>query len=106
MKQVRVGMVVVVLLLCLSFFSQAQQTVATNNDVVVPPLVNFSGVLTDINGKPLTGVVGVTFYLYKEEQGGAPLWMETQNVTPNKAGCYTVRLGSTSSQGLPADLFA
>jgi Chaperone of endosialidase len=106
MKQVPVGMVVVVLLLCLSFFSQAQQTVVTNADVVVPPLVNFSGVLTDVNGKPLTGVVGVTFYLYKEEQGGAPLWMETQNVTPNKAGRYTVMLGSTSSQGLPADLFA
>jgi hypothetical protein len=28
--------------------------------------VNFTGVLTDVN-KPLSGVVGVTFYLYKEE---------------------------------------
>jgi Chaperone of endosialidase len=106
MKQVHVRMVVVALLMCLSLFGQAQQTVATNNDMVVPPLVNFSGVLSDIDGEPLTGVVGVGFYLYKEEQGGTPLWAETQNVTANKAGRYTVMLGSTSSQGLPADLFA
>jgi hypothetical protein len=83
----------------------AQQSLATNTNVAVPPLVNFSGVLTDVNGKPLTGVVGVTFLLYKDSQVGAPLWMETQNVQPDKTGYYTVMLGSTSSQGLPADIF-
>jgi len=71
----------------------------------VPTLVNFGGMLTDLNGKPLTGVVGITFYLYKDEQGGSPLWIETQNVQPNKTGHYSVMLGSTASQGLPADLF-
>jgi len=69
-------------------------------------MVNFSGVLTDVNGKPLTGAVGVTFYLYKDAEGGAPLWMETQNVKADKAGHYTAALGSTSSQGLPANVFA
>ncbi len=98
--------VLIMMLLCVGLSSQAQQNVATNNDVVVPPLVQFSGVLTDVNGKPLTEITGMTFYLYKDQEGGAPLWMETQNVTPNKAGRYTVMLGSTSSQGLPADLFA
>jgi hypothetical protein len=87
-------------------FGQAQQTVSTNTNVAVPPLVNFSGVLTDVSGKPLTGVIGVTFCLYKEEQGGSPLWMETQNVTPDKTGHYSVMLGSTSSTGLPSDIFA
>jgi hypothetical protein len=58
----------------------AQQSIGTPNNAVVPPLVNFSGTLTDVNGKPLTGVVGVTFSLYKDQDGGAPLWMETQNV--------------------------
>src|SRR5271154_7177027 len=72
----------------------------------VPPLVNFSGVLTDINGKPLTAAVGVTFSLYKDQQGGAPLWLETQNVKPNSTGHYTVTLGSTTSQGIPANIFA
>jgi trimeric autotransporter adhesin len=84
----------------------AQQIISTNTNVVVPPLVNFSGVLTDLNGKPLTGVVGVTFLLYKDSQGGSPLWMETQNVEPDRAGHYTVMLGSTTSTGLPADIFA
>jgi hypothetical protein len=106
MKQVYVGIVVLLMTLCISPFSQAQQIAATNSDVVVPPLVNFTGVLTDVNGKALTEITGVTFYLYKDQEGGAPLWMETQNVTPNKAGHYTVMLGSTSSHGLPADLFA
>jgi len=85
----------------------AQQPAASANrsTVVVPPLVNFSGVLIDFNGKPLTHITGVTFFLYKEEQGGAPLWMETQNVVPDKNGHYTVMLGSTTSTGLPADIF-
>jgi hypothetical protein len=94
----------VLFLLC-SLFSQAQQIVATNTNIVVPPLVNFSGVLTGVNGKPLTGVVGVTFLLYQDQQGGAPLWMETQNVQLDSHGHYSVMLGSTSSTGLPADIF-
>jgi hypothetical protein len=73
---------------------------------IVPPLVNFSGVLTDLDGKPITGVVGVTFLLYKDSQGGPPLWLETQNVRPDKTGHYTAMLGSASSQGLPAGIFA
>jgi hypothetical protein len=51
-------------------------------------------------------MVGITFLLYKESQGGVPLWMETQNVQPDKNGHYSVMLGSTSSHGLPANIFA
>jgi N-acetylneuraminic acid mutarotase len=96
-------------LLCLlSLFStvplSAQQNTTTAN-AVVPQLVNFSGALSDVNGKPLSGVVGVTFSLYKDQQGGAPLWVETQNVQLIKSGHYSVMLGSTSSAGLPADIF-
>lgn len=80
-------------------------TIPTNSNAVVPPLVRFSGTLTDFNSKPVTGIVGVTFSLYKDEQGGAPLWIETQNVTADKNGHYTVMLGSTTSTGLPADIF-
>ena len=72
---------------------------------VVPTIVNFPGTLTDASGQPMTGVVGVTFLLYREQQGGAPLWMETQNVRPDRAGHYSVMLGSTTSQGLPANVF-
>ena len=72
----------------------------------VPPFIQFSGVATDVNDEPLTGMVGITFYLYPEQEGGSPLWMETQNVQPDKTGHYTVLLGSTTSQGLPASIFA
>jgi len=81
-----------------------QPAVATAN-VTVPPLVNFSGVLSDLNGKSLTGTVGVTFSLYKDSEGGAPLWVETQNVQADKTGHYSVMLGSTTTQGLPFELF-
>jgi len=82
----------------------AQQGAASG--AIVPPLVNFSGVLTDLNGEPPNDVVGVTFALYREQEGGAPLWLETQNVTTDKAGNYSVTLGSTTSTGLPAEIFA
>jgi len=105
MKQVRVGMVVVLMLLCCSLFGQAQQTGAASTNAVVPTLVSFSGVLSGTNGKPLTSITGVTFSLYTEPEGGAPLWLETQNVQPDKNGNYSVMLGSTTSQGLPSSLF-
>jgi hypothetical protein len=67
--------------------------------------VKFSGTLKDINGNPLTSITGVTFALYSQQTGGAPLWLETQNVQPDKSGRYTVTLGSTKPEGLETDLF-
>jgi hypothetical protein len=104
MKRAYVASAALILLLS-SWLSGAQQTLSTNTNIAVPPLVNFSGALTDINGKPITGIVGVTFLLYKDQRGGSPLWMETQNVQPDTRGHYTVMLGSTSSTGLPSDIF-
>lgn len=73
---------------------------------IVPTLVNFSGVLTGGDAKPLTTLTGVTFALYAEQQGGAPLWLETQNMQPDHTGHYSVILGSATSGGVPASLFA
>jgi hypothetical protein len=84
----------------------AEQPADATANADVPTIVNFSGTLADVNGKPLVGVTGVTFYLYKEQQGGAPLWMETQNVQPDKHGNYTAQLGATAAEGLPTSLFA
>lgn len=36
----------------------------------VPQLVNFSGTLSDLTGKPMTRVEGVTFYLYPSAYDG------------------------------------
>jgi hypothetical protein len=106
MFRITVCVCVFLLLACFVLPLAAQQPAAASANLAVPPMVNFGGVLTDANGKPLTGAVGVTFYLYQDSQGGAPLWMETQNVKVDKAGHYTAALGYTSSQGLPANVFA
>jgi hypothetical protein len=84
----------------------AQPNPRNQASLSVPTLVRFGGTLTDSNGKALTSLVGVTFFLYADAQGGSPLWMETQNVQPDSQGHYTVILGSTTSQGLPASMFA
>src|SRR5580700_9752364 len=93
------------LLICSAVSLCAQQAALPVPNAVVPPVVKFSGVLTDTNNTPLTGTVDVTFSLYQQSQGGAPLWVETQNVIANKTGRYTVILGSSTSQGLPSDVF-
>jgi len=108
LKNLGLGIALIAGLCSVSITGIAQQGTAAADisTSAVPRLVNYSGAVTDGNGKTLSGVVGVTFLLYREAQGGAPLWMETQNVQPNKSGHYTVTLGSTTSQGLPDDVFA
>ena len=79
---------------------------APSAESVVPTLVNYSGVAKDTDGKPLKGKIGATFAVYATEEGGAPLWIETQNIEVNANGSYTVMLGATKSAGLPVDLFS
>src|SRR5579863_1985017 len=106
MSRIKLSFGVWLLVICSAVSLCAQQAALAAANAVVPPVVKFSGVLTDTNNKPVTGTVGVTFSLYQESEGGAPLWVETQNVTPDKSGHYSVALGSASSQGLPASAFA
>lgn len=80
----------------------AQSTQTTT----VPTLVKFSGNVKDVNGKPVSGVAGLTFALYKDEEGGAPVWLETQNVQIDSKGYYTIQLGATKPNGLPIEIFA
>jgi len=84
--------------------AQSSSSVTTND--VVPRLVKFSGSMKDDAGPTETGIKGVTFALYKDQYGGAPLWLETQNVRIDSKGNYTALLGSTKAEGLPADLFS
>lgn len=91
---------------CLSAAGQQSASTTAEASGAVPPLVNFAGTLSDINGEPIGGVTGVTFLLYKDQQGGSPLWMETQTVTSDQTGRYSVTLGSGSAAGLPMNLFA
>src|SRR5580658_5646712 len=89
-------------LLFLSLIPMTVAQTSAQTTSALPRLVRFAGTVKDLNGSPLTGVVGVTFALYSEKAGGAPLWLETQNATADSAGHYTVLLGSTKPEGLPA----
>jgi len=71
------------LLLCP--FLNAQQADLQAKEVV-PRLVNFSGKAQDEQGKPLPGIIGISFAIFEDQCEGAPLWMETQNATLNTEG--------------------
>lgn len=93
----------VILLVCAA--ASAQQASTSSPTAIVPRLVNFSGKAVDSQGEPIPGVASVTFAIYQQQYEGAPLWMETQNVTSDANGKYSVQLGAASAQGLPLDLF-
>jgi trimeric autotransporter adhesin len=99
------------LLLCLAVVSVhssllAQQNAMTATGPIVPSLVSFSGSGVDAQGKPVVGIAGITFSIYRDQHEGAPLWMETQNVQLDAMGMYSVQLGATRPQGLPLEIFA
>ena len=100
---------VVCTFLALAFFAAAQTPdtgLPAPASAQVPRLIRFSGIAKDETGKPTTGAVGVTFSLYKDEQGGAPLWVETQNVQADASGHYTALLGANTAEGIPLELFS
>jgi hypothetical protein len=86
------------LALILSSFASSQ---TSSSATTVPAMVKFSGA---VQGAP-SRILGVTFALYKDQQGGAPLWLETQSVNLDSTGHYTVQLGTTLPNGLPKELF-
>ena len=82
--------------------SPAQQA----STAAVPNLINYSGNLVLPSGEGVsTKTVGVIFAIYWQQDGGAPIRLETQNLTPDSTGHYTVLLGNTKADGIPADLF-
>ena len=83
----------------------AAQLAAQTGAGTVPQLIPYSGIAKDVSGKPLSGALGITFLLYQEEQGGSPLWLETQSVQADSRGHYSVQLGATLPNGVPNDLF-
>jgi hypothetical protein len=97
----RVAALFLAMLLCT--IAAGQESAQTS--VSVPRLVTYSGRAADAHGKTVSGVAGVTFSIYKDQEGGAPLWMETQNVNLDSQARYSVQLGSTASNGLPVELF-
>lgn len=92
---------VVLLILALSQGSASQQP--SRDPSPTTRLVPFAGILTDAGGTPLVGAQPVTFALFDEAEGGAPLWTETQTVTADERGRYAAYLGTR--QTLPLEIF-
>jgi hypothetical protein len=98
--------------LCFSFsfgFAQTSSMALPSENQVkvsVPRLIKLTGIINETDGQPRTGTVGLTLAIYKDQQGGAALWQESQNVTLDASGHYTLLLGANSTEGLPLELFA
>ena len=101
------GVVVISLAIMLAgLLAQAQNAASTQAaSSTVPRMMKFNGTATNAEGKAMSGVAGITFSIYKDQQGGAALWMETQNVALDGSGHYSVFLGATKPDGLPKELF-
>jgi hypothetical protein len=105
--------VAILLLIPMSFAQQTSTSAAASVSAqaatnTVPNLIRYGGTLKGEQGAAgsLSATVGVTFAIYKQQDGGAPIWMETQNVTPEASGQYSVLLGSTKTEGVAAELFS
>jgi hypothetical protein len=67
----------------------------------VPRLVKYSGVVSGMQG-PIT----LRFAIYEDAVGDPPLWQEAQTIVLDEQGRYTVFLGASRPEGLPAELFS
>jgi hypothetical protein len=72
----------------------------------VPRFVTLTGVYRPADGRPPGSVEVVTLSIYKDQEGGSPVWQEQQTVTLDDRGRYTVILGASRPDGIPGDVFA
>jgi len=95
--------------LVFTFFSMAATAQSPNLDQpafkvspVIPQQVRYTGALPSRGGTTVEAV----FRIYADAEGGEPLWAETQRVSIDATGIYTILLGGASAQGLPQSVFA
>ena len=69
---------------------------------VVPHVVQYGGTFSSSSLEPVT----VRFALYSSQTGGEPVWSETQRVTLDAKGRYSVLLGAATAAGLPQSVFS
>ena len=81
-------------------FSQVQEPVS-NYRPVVPQSMRYTGVEQRRAGE----TVEALFRIYASQDGGEPLWSETQRVAIGADGKYSVVLGAESDDGLPQTVF-
>jgi hypothetical protein len=95
------SLIVVILSSC-TVFAQTTQPVSSPS---VPRLINITGVVRPADGLPAGPVETVTLSIYADQEGGAPLWQETQTIAIDVQGRYSLLLGATRPDGIPAAVF-
>lgn len=88
-------------------FPQAVFTQGQLPGTAVPNVIAYSGRLhLASTAGSVANPFGVTFSIYRQQDGGAPIWLETQNVSVDNGGRFRVLLGRTRAEGIPASLFS
>ncbi len=63
----------------------------------VPPLISYQGMLTDADGKPMTGTKKLTFNIYDSATGTTVVWVpQVFDSVPLIGGRFSVILGTTT----------
>src|SRR5580700_5814128 len=103
-----VGVHSAAMLLCLlcATGAYAQLPSAASTTGAVPSVIRFSGSFRPSNGLPAQPVESVTLSVYRDQAGGIALWQETQNVSVDQEGKYSVLMGATQNEGVPLDLLS
>ncbi|MEE9443584.1 MAG: hypothetical protein V3V99_13045 [candidate division Zixibacteria bacterium] len=71
----------------------------------VPQLINYQGVLTDFDNKPIRNqIISLEFRIYDAPIGGDQKWMETQIDTTDNNGAININLGATGT--IPDSVFS
>jgi hypothetical protein len=96
---------------CVGFTQQGSGTTTESGVTQVDTAFDHSrvlvvrGVLKGRKTNNVPGVVGVFFAIYEQQQGGAPLWQEVQNVEVDARLHFTALVGSNTVGGIPPELF-
>ena len=93
------GWALILLSLAVVFSSIAVAQQTEVEKAAAPGSVKFTGTIAGMSA----GATAVTFALYREPTGGAPLWRETHSVTVDQQGNYTVYLGAKHAGEMLAD---
>ena len=102
MPQVSRGLGAILLL----FLSPLTALAQVSQEPSVPRVINITGVFRPADGQPPAAVETVTLAIYADAIDGAPLWQETQTVALDDKGRYSVLLGASTPDGIPASVFA
>jgi hypothetical protein len=86
----------IILTICITFLF----CIIAHADTSVPPLINYQGMLTDADGKPMTGAKNLEFNIYDSATGGTRIWgPQIFNTVPLIGGKFNVILGTTDNGG-------